>query len=315
VLRWFTDVKVEESRDTFYKAYKDSRMTVRAILESRQTGHYAPTTPVRIRGDPDGVKGERYIRTMQGVAGVKARMDDSNWVLQGSITSEKAKYKDGLFDVSATLLDGTRRLKIGDSPNQMYRASGDATWVFMPVSPEEDMCIFFMLNRLAKSPLTDSRGFKQFVQYMKSRLTRIKFAFEGDAGATFMDFSPRGELHPKFKYGFGKMMPGDATDEEIKQRKLAAVEYKKVLLGRNRNEIILAYRQHGTRAQGSIFPLYAKGVFDFGVEPSQKPHKGFAVVNEQMVAVGDIITLAGEKQPGTAESLGGQMTYPKCNVG
>jgi hypothetical protein len=191
----------------------------------------------------------------------------------------------------------------------MYRTTGDTLYVFMPVSRQEDMLVFYMLNLLAKSPRTTSEGLKAFVGIMKSRLTRIKFAFEGDGGCKFLDFAPKGEPLPKFRYGFGKMMKATIDDTEIRNRKRAALEYKSILRGNNRNEIVLAYRQHGTLGRPSSFPVFAKGVFlpktagAIGACGSCGSHKGFVVVDENMAYTGEIITLQGQKMPGVSTQL------------
>lgn len=306
VRRWFADLKMAESDEKFQEAFLDSRMTVRCILQTRQTGHYSEKVPIR---GHEGEGGVRTVKTMQGVAGIKARMNSSNFSVEGRENREK--YEKGLFDVSAVLLDGTRSMKLGGdlSPNQMYRTTGDTLYVFMPVSSEQDMLIFCMLNLLAKSERTTSQGLKAFVGIMKSRLTRIKFAFEGDAGCKFLDFAPKGEPLPKFRYGFGKMMKGDIDDTEIRRRKRAAMEYKSILRGNNRNEIVLAYRQHGTLGKPSSFPVFAKGVFvpktqgAPGACGSCGSHKGFVVVDDYMAYTGEIITLQGEKIPGGSTQL------------
>jgi hypothetical protein len=312
VLRWFASLKVDESYETFDEAFQDSRMTVRCILQTRQAGYYEEKVPIRGKESEGGV---RTIKTMQGVPGIKERMAPSNFFGEGAENREK--YNKGLFDVSGVLLDGKRSLKLGGdltTKNQMYRTTGDTVYVFMPVPRQEDMIIFCMLCGLAKYERPGSQGLKIFAQYMKSRLTRIKLAFEGDAGCKFLDFSPAGEEQPKFRYGFGKIMKGTATDEEVRKRKVDANLYKNVLLGTNRNEIVIAYRQHGCLSMASSFPVYAKGVFSpnngeaTGACGSCGQQKGFVVVDENMKPTGDIITLKGLKQAGTAKDLGGFMT-------
>lgn len=327
VLRWFADVKVAESNDTFQAAFQDSRMTMRAILEERQSGYWRQKVPIR-GADTDA--GVRDLKSMYGVAGIKERMDSSNFQVQGK--HERAKYEKGLFDMSAALLNPKISLKIGGgaditpapspSPrsgngpppppppmsggnNQIYRTTGDTTYVFMPVSPERDMLIFHLL--VLTSKVSDSPSFKLFAQYMKSRLTRIRFAFEGDAGAKFLDFAPAGEQLPKFRYGFGNIMKPTASDREIADRKLRATEYKSILRSGKRNEIILAYRQHGTLAdQPSTFPVFAKGVFAPNrATPNEPFHKGYEVVGDDMQPKGFILTLGGEMRAGTASALGG----------
>jgi hypothetical protein len=335
VKRWFASVKVAESDDTFAAAFTDSRMTMRAILDGRQTGYYTEQVPIRGQQAAGGV---RWIKTMQGVPGIKERMTPDNFYGVGKL--DRAKYEKGLFDQSAVLLNPKLNLAIGGvektaappapvvvpahgapppppppmakQTNQIYRTTGNTTYIFMPVVREEDLLVFHTLNMLAKS--TKTQGLAEFVMYMKSRLTRIKLVFEGDAGAKFLDFAPAGDALPKFRYGFGNLLPGDASLEEIQMRRLKATEYKQALRGMKRNEIIIAYRQHGMLArQPSTFPVYAKGVFAQNArDPNDPIHKGYLVVGEDMTPTGQILTLKGEMKPGTAASLGGSTNlFPK----
>ena len=323
VRSWFADVKVEESAETFHGAFKDSRMTVRAILQERHAGHYAPEKlehktkgmaenknwqyvgggqQVLLPAIPSSKVEAGQVRTMQGIPGMKERMDSSNFFGVGAWANEKQVK--GLHNVSAVLLNGKGTLKIGDSPNQMYRTSGNTTWIFMPVPREEDMLNYCLLLTLAKTPLNRSQGLKSFADYMKSRLTRIKLAFEGDAGSTFKNTAPEGELVPKVKYGFGLKLSVKSSDEVIRQRKLDALIYKTILEGGKRNEIIVAYRQHGLLAkQPSDFPVYAKGAFIKTSDPNKPIHVGFVVVGEDLLPTGKIIGLDGVMSQGTERDL------------
>jgi hypothetical protein len=299
VLRWFVDVKAEESDDTFAEAFRDHRMTVRAILQERHTGHYVPEhvmTRTEMQGNPTGA-----IKTMQGIPGMRERMTASNFFGDGA--RARLKYEKGLHDVSAVLLDGRRSLEIGGDANQMYRTSGDTTYIFMPLPQTEDMILSFLLIDRAKA--SESPGLKVFVAYMKSRLTRIKLAFEGDAGAIFVNFAAAGELQPKVKYGFGNKLSRKSSPEVIHARKLKSQEYTTVLKGNNRNEIIVAYRQHGLLSmQPSTFPMYARGVFVKTTDPNAPLHKGFAIVNEDRQPTGMLLNLEGELFPGQPTDFG-----------
>lgn len=300
VLTWFIDLKAAESNEEFYPAFTQSRMTVRCILEERHTGYYEPEKVMHLT---KGIQENSFdLKTKQGIEGTKDRMKYENFFGDGK--RQRKKYTDGLFDVSAVLLDGTRSLKIGEPPNQMYRTSGNTTYIFMPVPTEDDMFIYFMLLHLAKSSHNTSMGLRVFASYMKSRLTRIKLAFDGDAGAIFVNVATEGELLPKIRYGYGNKMKRSSTPEQVFQRKLDALTYKSVLNGGNRNEIILAYRQHGLLAcQPSAFPLYAKGAFVKTNNPNSPDHCGFVVVDDNYIPTGKVIELNGILRDGTADSL------------
>lgn len=274
VLTWFVDLKLEESRDTFNKAFQESRMTIRAIQEGRH-GAFEPTSKpkneyyyeyvTKVRGEKGDEKKDRQVKTMQGVPGIQARMTPDNFRLQGP-NIRSLKNDKGLHDVSAGLLNPKRPLRIGggqkkgEEKPQLHRYSGQALWVFMPVPSEADLTIFYQLTEMSKKPQTTSLGFKACMRVLRSRLTRIKFAFENDAGLTFIDLAPEGEAIGKFRYGYTALKKPSLeqmTPEEIQERKLAARTYKTVLKKDNENEIVLAYRQHGLSSIPSRFPIYA----------------------------------------------------------
>lgn len=81
--RWFADLKVEESADTFDGAFGDQRMTLRCILEERHTGHFYPTH-VALKEGGMWDNSERKIRTMQGIPGMQARMKSENFFGAGA---------------------------------------------------------------------------------------------------------------------------------------------------------------------------------------------------------------------------------------
>ncbi|MEP7381649.1 MAG: hypothetical protein ABI910_08175 [Gemmatimonadota bacterium] len=336
--RWFAFVKVAESYDTWEKALGEERMTMRGIHSERQIGTYV--APVA-RVDGRSQENRHDVRNLQGVAGMRERMNSANFSGAGKVMREK--YAKGLWDASAVLVNPRVSLRIGGGAmpaaaaqraaipqaapprpaasggppppppppaaglayNQIYRLSGDATYVFMPVPDEADMRIFYLLTHVSKT--STSPGFKQWVTYMKSRFTRITFTFGGDGGTTYTDFAPAGELQPKIKFGFGKQLSGTLSKAEIHQRRLVDTQYKQVLTSGTRHEIVIAYRQHGLLAQQpSRFPVWAKGVF---APNAHGPliHRGYAVVDEAMQPVGRVIDLRGTLHDGTAETLGGRL--------
>ena len=116
--------------------------------------------------------------------------------------------------------------------------------------------------------------------------------------------APDGEVQPKLKYGFGKLLQRAASDEEVRKRRIKALTYKTVLNGTNRNEII-SYQQHGLLAmQRSAFPVYAKGVFVKTRDPNKPDHKGVVVIGADMQLSGKIINLSGRMSDGSETSFG-----------
>ena len=314
VNRWFMFVKMAEQDDTFKKAWDDNRLTVRAILDTRKTGTYVqPTLPARKypRGVPSNVK-MHDVNVLQGIAGLKERMDPMNWL--GGQPGRTAKYTKGLHDNSACLMNNDMPLLLGasedDNSTQMYRTSGDTLYVWMPLAPEEDMVIFGGLCDLAKSGGTTSHGFKSYVDFMRRRFTRVKFTFEGDAGCGFRDFSEENSPFPRIKYGYGNFLKVNETPKQVRARKVKAREYTTLIKDfKGRNEIVVAYRQHGwPGGGGSKFPMYAKGVFT--ARGGEGKHLGFVVVDDGEQPTGDIINLKGQVSAGNAGNFGGYMTTP-----
>ncbi|HMP02493.1 MAG TPA: hypothetical protein PKD86_12735 [Gemmatales bacterium] len=272
-------------------------MTMRGIKDDRKTGYYEEKVPIKGKEDQGGV---RQIKTMQGIPGIEERMQDHNFWLQPR-TLKSLRNEKGLHDVSATLIDPKRTLKIGGDdqvdgkkPNQIYRLTGDTIYVFMPVPSEEDHLVFYLLNDMAKKPEATSAGFRAGVRLMRSRLTRIKIAFEDDAGCKFIDLAPEGEdFVPKFRYGLTAMKKVSPftkvkmSDSEVNECRMAALKYKSILTGANRNEIVVAYRQHGLRAMPTCFPMFAKHVF------VENKHIGYNVVDREEKPTGRFIDLHG----------------------
>lgn len=253
---WWKDVKDEEAKDTFSEVLGEKRMTVRAMADNR--GDKVLEFQVKAEGAEPNVQTDRKMTFAYGVKGVQARGTPENFV-------NKQKNKLGLHELSASLLTGDRGL----AQNQIkYYAS--ATYVFMPLPREEDLQVFAVLNGIAKT--SGSKKFKDYVRMIASKLTRVKSAYEYDMGTTYCDIADRGTQGPgKFRYGLsgtvsspGKKVASKADDLEIARRKQLAIKYKSILSSGARNEIVVAYRQHGdgttcfplfTRREGALFPI------------------------------------------------------------
>jgi hypothetical protein len=264
-------------------------MTIRAIQVGRHGDLYEPAVSNKeskkyytewvsktpFEKPEEGVG--RQIKTMQGVPGIEERMNRDNWT-HTAADFRNHKMDKGLYDVSAGLLNPKRPIVKGvhkgehDAKPQLHTYSGKVLWVFMPVPSEQDMTLYYQLNDMAKKPTTTSLSFKAFMSVAGSRFTRIKFAFETDAGLAFFDAAPEGEPYGKFRYGHAALYKWKEnetdkvpktrrmSDGEIAERKLAARKYTQILQATNENEIVLAYRQHGlssTPVDQRKFPVYA----------------------------------------------------------
>jgi hypothetical protein len=101
------------------------------------------------------------------------------------------------------------------------------------------------------------------MSHIRSRMTRIKLACEGDISANFVYVAPSTVQYPMFKYGFGlwstvknhEGMEGQkyVGPDEVLRRKALALDFRQILTPTQVNEIIVAYRQH----ENPRFPVFA----------------------------------------------------------
>ncbi|MGH9606353.1 MAG: hypothetical protein ACRD3N_11725 [Terracidiphilus sp.] len=253
---WWTFYKAWEGQDTFLKAFREGRMTVRQIpipkyepgaeidwedensiekakYQNRPVNQIKPfdvtygnyngkaseTTFGAWRGRQEGVPYERE-RYRVGTIALKDRMNPAKFGIDGG---ERLKYKHGLHDLSVSLcvptipaLDKQVRWKWGELAVRIT--------VFMPLGKEEDMYLFFLLNAAAKKERAASPQAYEEVAYMRRRMTRIKLADSVDIGAGLRDVSSPGSDVPKFRYGVKEdLVNGQLTgiDRERQQKALA----------------------------------------------------------------------------------------------
>lgn len=270
---WWKDVKDEEVKDTFSSVFRDKRMTVRAMADSR--GDQVLQFLVKQQGQEPNADTDRKMTFAYGVKGIQARSTPDNFV-------NKDKNRLGLYELSASLLTDERGLA-----KKQIKYYASATYVFMPLPREEDLEVFAVLNGIAKK--SGSQKFRNYMRMIASKLTRVKFAYEYDMGTTYCDIADRGTQGPgKFRYGMsgtvttpGKKVATKADDLEIARRKQLAIKYKSILASGERNEIVVAYRQHGYG--NTRFPLFAR-----------RSETWFPIINPDGRPTGEYITLDGQ---------------------
>ncbi len=272
VVEWFQAYKTWEAGDTVGKAFHSCRLTIRTYIKPGETGSkwnlkYAANQTK----DSSGTKEwEGWPQDVSGKA-VIARTNPLNFA-----PGPSQKYSLGLHDLSASLLDPHRNIS-----EQLYHALNredkDGSYaIFMPLPIEGDLQLFDRLNRMAKRIREDRPRLYELIQIYRSRMTRIKQAYEYDIGAGF-SATPRkkpaeGKPDVAFKYGVGSTIKvigkGLTRPEEgvndAPTLMANALSYKKILLESatkgKYNEITIAYRQHANPRfpQAAIWSFGAK---------------------------------------------------------
>lgn len=259
VIEWFSAYKTWEATDTIGKAFHDRRLTIRTYNKPEETGSKWNVTYASNQ-TKDAGRTRDWAGQPQDVSGrsVFARTNPLHFA-----PGPGEKYSLGLHDLSASLLDPEK-----DISNQLYHAlnteAKDGSYViFMPLPDEEDLQLFHDLNTRAKDLRAELPAFHDLIRLYRSRITRIKQAYEYDIGAGF-SATPRvaqvaGKPEVKFKYGVGeklkvvgKILPVNTTpglnDEAVLKRN--ALSYRRILRESptkgKYNEITISYRQHAS---------------------------------------------------------------------
>jgi hypothetical protein len=199
--------------------------------------------------------------------GIQERMNYENFFNEVTNGTTR-KYELGLHDLNASIMKAGKPIS-----KQVYIGENSPSWlsgayfVFIGLSQEQDQHLFAMLNYCAKAFKEKNPEFYKFVRLIRSGMTRVKLACEHDIGSSFTALDPDNPVNPMFRY-FGKTTktPKTATGKDlatsventediIHQRKMNAINFKKILNDRFQyNEIVIAYRSHGNPK----FPVFSK---------------------------------------------------------
>lgn len=249
VARWWADLKTWEARDTFGVAFTNRRMTARQVNVG--TTARGGTFEVRNVKHPEH---SREVYLARDVACITARCDPNNFF--DPHTLRRRKNELGLHDLSASLLDPRRPI------SEQLKGYEDAVTLFVPLPLEEDLQLFYVLNKLGKTELRDKDDNEILV--MRSQLTRVKLAQASDMGTRYVDVSDPGASEGQFHYGItgtiirekGQRFGLPATPEELKARRTNALHYKSIIDAMLTlvNEVVMAYRSHASRH----FPMFAQ---------------------------------------------------------
>lgn len=284
IREWFSKYKDFERADRFYDAFDDDRMTVRFIKQKEVIKNFhawnrdallpaVVTTRTKFVGTIGNVRREE-VRTLSKVDSAEYKetglqLDTTIEGLCARMVPEafdggpanRMKYDDGLHDLSASLLSRSRTIS-----HQVFNRSLEtgAVLAFMPLSLPEDQVLFQKLNSLAKeSARHQNAEFTKLICHIRSRMTRIKLACEGDISANYVDVAPSTADFPKYKYGIGVWskvkneqnieVQKYVGEDEVARRKRLTLDFRQILTPDKVNEIIVAYRHH----ENPRFPVFA----------------------------------------------------------
>lgn len=239
---WWSAYKAWEAKDTFDKAFTQSRMTVRTFAGgvgafSKQVSkefnagsikltsstrdeitvriyadsHYTPLSKEDLaRHDQSFHKtDERYkYRANRGI-------DSSAFANPTNFETRESKYAAGLHDLSASLLnpalpifDQIHNSDRGGKINFRGEEIEGAHFSFVPLSKEEDQLVLYLLVGLAKKLKTVNQEFYQLVRSYRAKMTRVKLAQEFDMaiGYSAVPVARPGPGSPAYKlrYGLGQ---------------------------------------------------------------------------------------------------------------
>lgn len=255
VKAWFEAYKRWEFDDQFLKAFKEGRMSIRQGPVSKT---YKDDFSVKRLGElqSQGYPGHQY---SVGMDSLKERLKPDNFLdnHEAIDRAERLKYKMGLHDLSASLLN-PRKPTI--SEQQRWKHSGEKRdrWIaiFMPLPQPLDLALFHQLNTLAKRSATQCPSLYAELVDIRSKMTRVKLAAPVDMSAGLRNIAPAG-APPHFSYGLKRPLgPNGGLTGEDQARYEFALHYTDILSFQtgSSNEIVIAYRRHAS----TRFPLFAR---------------------------------------------------------
>ena len=255
ILEWWDEYKAWERADTLEKAFNDHRLTARYYKRAfdAQLDMMAKKGE---GGEQVAFPGHKVAVGLQWL-GEYTKPDNFLPVAQGMT---RRKIELGLYDQSARLLDGRRKI----SEQVFGKIAEGHLYSFSPLSDPDDQVAFHHLNEVGKKLRNDNTELYTLVREIRSKMTRIKLAQETDMGTNYTATKPEDSVNPKFKYGISRTttMPKDSkptayseqqAEDILKGRRLTALNFKGILIPQKGNEITVAYRQHA-----GMFPIIGK---------------------------------------------------------
>lgn len=246
--KWWEAVKETAKTETFATVFEAKRMTVRCVAKdgSAQGGTFKAMVPV---GESGTATGQADMTLARGRESISKRTDPATWT--GADNDMEVKRKQGLYELSASLLDPSRK----DIFAQLKFYQAPEAVVFMPAASPQDSQVFSAISKLVDADQPTLRA-------IGSQMTRIILAQSTDMGTKYVDKSPANlgtDIHYgktgtviRYKGGTGKA----ARSHEIEARRRNALHYTDILDDPKKlvNEVVVEYRKH---ASGK-FPLFTE---------------------------------------------------------
>ncbi len=248
--RWWKALEITAKKDeaTFNAPYMNRQMTVRAVAKNSaaQGGMFKASI---MKGESKTTTGDADMSLERDRESILKRTNPENW--SGETSDLAAKQKTGLYELSASLLDPSRK----DILSQMKFYKAPEAVVFAPAAHPLDQQIFAAISTLADADQPTLRK-------ISSKMTRIIMAQSTDMGTKYVDFSP-GNTGTDIRYGESGTLIRHAAgtgkaarSHELEERRLNALMYWRILKDSKQlvNEVVVEYRQHAS----GLFPLFAK---------------------------------------------------------
>jgi hypothetical protein len=247
---WWREVKAAEAAETWATAFSTNRMSARQVNSKSVLGGEFEIRNKRHLRDRAW---DRKITLDRTLGGLRKRIVPANF--NHPETGVNNKFKLGLHDLSASLLDGTRKPMAVRKQLKPYE---DAIVVFMPVPTERHAQIFHAIQSLKPVTTADEK----LLRTMRSSFTRLRLAQATDMHTYLVNVNDDEAGEPMVRYGHSGLIrrrdrevPVDEID--IATRRTNALQHNVILgtgVGEVVNEVVMVYREHAS----GLFPVFAK---------------------------------------------------------
>jgi hypothetical protein len=266
IWRWWYAYKEWEGEDTFLTAFNEKRLAItqrpdeRYVEKAKTTYDMQATRYTDAQAPKDNPPGVKYRVSVQSLAD-RAIPTNFEGDKSAGLTT---KYKLGLFDLSASLLNPLVP-SIKGQVRWSLAGSGDKKFwpvVFVALPKPQDVAMYTTLRKFAAA--TKDSELQGIVSFIRNRMTRPMLASSTDMGAGPYILSPKDSAHPRIKYGY-RSNDGVPTALTKKRQETAQTNYQDMIKDAKpyavpnpetgkliaSNEVTIAVRQHN----GKRFPV------------------------------------------------------------
>jgi hypothetical protein len=249
---WYHAYKRWEENDTFLDAFTEKRLCITQRPDTDKV--YQMEAKRTVAEEKEKYPGITY---SVGAPSLAKRMNPDNY---DGVNAQniKHKYAQGLFDLSASLLNPTY-LTIKGQLRWPFDGQ-NAKWpvVFIPLPAPDDVSLYNVLK--IRGEQTKDQELQALIKFIRRRMTRPKLADAADMGAGPYDVAAKGQP-AKIKYGW-KSNNGVLTQKTIDRSITAATDYQQIIANAKAytsnakkvvasNELTIALRQR----LGDRFPV------------------------------------------------------------